>query len=847
MPCGGKNKLRFFIPIFFLSGLAGLAYQVLWAKTFAAAIGHEYPAMLAVVSAFMCGMAIGNMLLARTKKIPPACYGWLEVLIGGWAVLVTLLTPLIESFVIQLLGVSPSSIQHWTIVFVIMLLTLLPATAAMGATLPAAERFLAATGAHSTVALLYGTNTAGAMVGALAAAFWIMPSFGLRNGGFVLAAINIVCGIAALLLARTVSAPSPGNRSSASGSYAGLNLQLFFTGLIGIGFEVAIVRGLTQILENTVYTFAVVLAVFLFGNALGAALYYRTPLNGPFQRPVNLFAALSISSLAAAIALRWTPSIYPSLRLAFGDSLFAVAAAETLVAAMLLLLPCICMGAVWSRLAQSSLDFRENIASAVAINLLGAALAPILWGLVIIPIAGLKGALAIVPIAYAAFAGRRRTARVALALSVCAVPLVTSNRQLIDTAGNRIVSFREGVIGSVAVLEGRNGSRVLKFNNRFQMGGTAARIAEQRQTDIPLLLHPNPQRALFIGLGTGISFAAAAYHPNLIADGVELVPGIVEAMPLFNDASLQSTNLHVHVADGRRFVRATTNLYDVIISDLFHPAQDGAGFLYTREHFQAIRNRLTGSGLFCQWLPLYQMDLSTIDLITRTFETVFPNSQRYLLRFNIDTPVIGLIGWQSGGWRSELFETRMRAHPQLHEHLRSVGLTDSLRLFGCYLDQSLSRPTGELNTDANPAVIFRAPAVTFQRKDNPGERLVTLLERAESATFRFPWDGGTFHTHDLREAALSEELPKFIRARNVYLKALLDESRGKRDAALAAFIESARISPHFTAGYAQALAFATALAESNPDSARKILRALIEAQPDRPVAGELLERLEKRK
>src|SRR5262249_43189186 len=163
--------------------------------------------------------------------------------------------------------------------------------------------------------------------------------------------------------------------------------------------------------------------------------------------------------------------------------------------------------------------------------------------------------------------------------------------------------FREGAMASVAVLESTNHSRVLKVNNRFQMGGTAARIAEQRHADIPLLLHPDPKRALFIGLGTGITFATAAKYPNLIADGVELLPGVAEAMPLFQDdpRAFENPALHVHVADGRRFVLITTNRYDVIVGDLFHPAQDGAAFLYTREHFTAVRERLAPRGLFCQW------------------------------------------------------------------------------------------------------------------------------------------------------------------------------------------------------------------------------------------------------
>src|SRR5439155_19842133 len=170
------------------------------------------------------------------------------------------------------------------------------------------------------------------------------------------------------------------------------------------------------------------------------------------------------------------------------------------------------------------------------------------------------------------------------------------------TPGGRIAEYREGVMASVAVIEDAGGDRVLRVNNRFQMGGTAAAAAEYRHAHIPLLLHRAPKRALFLGLGTGITFGAAALHPDLQSDGVELVPEVVELMPLFapsNFAPYRQPQLKLSVADARRHVRATGVHYDVIVADLFHPARDGAGSLYTLEHFRAVRERLAPGGLFC--------------------------------------------------------------------------------------------------------------------------------------------------------------------------------------------------------------------------------------------------------
>ena len=95
-------------------------------------------------------------------------------------------------------------------------------------------------------------------------------------------------------------------------------------------------------------------------------------------------------------------------------------------------------------------------------------------------------------------------------------------------------------------------------------------------------------------------------------------------------------------ADARRFVRATGERYDVIVADNFHPARSGSGALYTVEHFAAVRARLADGGLFCQWLPLHQLDLETLRSIVRQFLAVYPRGTALLATYSLDTPVLGL-------------------------------------------------------------------------------------------------------------------------------------------------------------------------------------------------------------
>ncbi|HEY0551277.1 MAG TPA: MnmC family methyltransferase, partial [Verrucomicrobiae bacterium] len=409
--------------------------------------------------------------------------------------------------------------------------------------------------------------------------------------------------------------------------------------------------------------------------------------------------------------------------------------------------------------------------------------------------------------------------------------------------GGEVVDFREGIMASVAVIaEGSN--RTLRVDNSFQMGGTASAEAEYRQAHIPLLLHPAPRRALFLGVGTGISFGAASLYPQLKADGVELVPEVVEVMRAFeskNFSPRQQTNLKLHVADARRFVRNSVERYDVIVGDLFHPYRDGAGALYTREHFAAVRECLATNGLFCQWLPLHQFDGPTLRVVIRTFLEEFPKADAWLLRFNVNAPVLGLIGWNGEcRFSTNWIESRL-ADARLATEIKRLALADSVRVFGHLAagseDLRHFAEGASLSTDDNPRVTFMAPRLTYERAAKSYASLFALLDATKQSK------SALYLSESIGEPEFARRVSNYVTARNVYLRGLALDAEEHRDDAIAAYVESARLSPEFTSGYAQCLTIASVIASSNPARAKKILERLVEAQPERPVAKEMLERL----
>jgi spermidine synthase len=253
------------------------------------------------------------------------------------------------------------------------------------------------------------------------------------------------------------------------------------------------------------------------------------------------------------------------------------------------------------------------------------------------------------------------------------------------------------------------------------MGGTgqdALRI-QTRLTHLPMLLQSRPRAALYLGVASGVTVGAAAHHPGVHADAAELVPEVLNLLHYFepyNNAPQRDPRMRLFAADARRFVRTSPRLYDVIVGDLFHPAREGVGLLYTREHFEAIRTRLAPGGLFCQWLPLYQLDHQALLVIMRTFLEVFPRASAWQADENEAYPVLGLIGTANGEvdpeGSAERAATRW-SEPSLAQALAAAGLRgrdDISRAFVARAEAiALYTADAPNNTDDRPVVVFTAP------------------------------------------------------------------------------------------------------------------------------------------
>jgi spermidine synthase len=868
------------LPLFFLSGAAGLGYQMIWMRMFAAGLGHEVPAMIAVAGAFLGGMAAGAWALDRrilNSRASARWYGGLELSIGGWGIVTAIVIPLVNQLALTLTGPMPSPLWQWAVVFALPFIALLPATAAMGATLPAMDRLLAPLSRDErSIGLLYAANTFGAVTGTLGSVFVLMPALGFRSSLLCLAVVNIACGLIALVMPREVdqlrevrpsrratggkataresssNSVEPGARRPAEQSnvvatipFWRLGLTLFVTGFLGIGFEIVGVRVLLQVLENTIYTYAAALGVFLVGTAAGAAGYQRFGRRPPFAATLTfLLCGVAAACFLGTWLLTASPAFYDACRSALGDSVGAVLASEMAVASMVFGLPTVFMGATFSHLVQGSRDHFRSVGRAGALNTLGCALAAGVFGVILLPSLGTKWSFVLIILGYLALFPRLKGWWwTGVLFTIAALFGMPPTLVLVELPpGAKLRDYREGAMASVAVVETPDGHRSLRVNNRLQMGGTAAATAERRQAHLPLLLHPNPGSALFLGPGTGITLGAAEAYPGLKCVGVELIPEVRDVMPAFepeNGGPFPKPGMRLIVADARRFVRTTSNRYDVIVADLFHPGHDGAGFLYTREHFEAVRSRLKPGGLFCQWLPLHQLDEAGLASIVRTFLDTFSQTHAFLLHFNVDIPVLALIGTPDPlHLAPDRFEERTK-NPELRAALREAGLERVLNLLGCLAagPESLRQFAGEasVGTDDHPVILFRAPRFTSRRETQPHQLLLTFLERCRADPEKFvngvPGGG---------DEGVANNLRAFIAARDTYLRGLVEEGAGRLPAAIDAYLQSARESLYFTPAYARCVTIIQVMAQADREGARRLFQRLEEAQPGQPLGRKIL-------
>lgn len=741
--------------LYFTSGAAALIYEVSWARQIGELLGHSAPTAGVVLAAYFIGLALGygggGWCAARIE--PLRGYALAEASAAVWALVVPLvLSAARRPAVIAWLG---SNLDPAIAVLqaALCLLLLLPATIPLGATLPFMAEFLDRlhTGNRGVRTILaYSINTLGAVCGVVLATGVLLVNVGVSATSWVGAALSAVCALVAFGMSRKahpqrdleghlatsiagpagptiVTSSTPSDHAPATTS-ARLAWTAAVSGFVVLGLEVLYLRLFSLVLHNSSYSFAAVLVVFLTGLSAGAALVTYLGLRWSSRGIVTTSLGLGAVGVVASVYLfgSWTRFGYWEA----GHDLQSYLGSVVGLAAAVMLPPVVLLGmtlpALWNEAHTGGLTLAARVGRLSTVNTLAAAAGSLAVSFWLLPQVGLWNAFALLAgIAAVTALIRLLVSRRSLCTLLAAAFLTSAIGSLIvappdvstarDEESAETLQRWETAYGWIDVVRNsQSGALDIRQNLHYRYGSTGDdAIREQRQAHLPLLLHPQPREALFLGLGTGVTAAGATRHADLERiTVVELIPEVVAAARWLGAGNLRVTEdprVRLVVDDARHYLAATDESYDVVVGDLFVPWESETGYLYTQEHFERIASRLKPGGVCCQWLALYQVGPAEFRLIADTFASVFPETTLWWGYLSSRRPIVALVGSNAPLQWDAADITRRCERLQAGSEGRDDHLSSADRLLESLIGRWETNPQAPRNTVERPRVEFTAP------------------------------------------------------------------------------------------------------------------------------------------
>ncbi|MBX3209570.1 MAG: fused MFS/spermidine synthase [Labilithrix sp.] len=674
--------------LLFFSGACALVYQVAWFRELRLIFGASTAASAAVLTVFMGGLGAGGAILGKradSAKNPLALYANLELFVALMAGVSPLLVWIAQAIYLGVGGSSTLGSTGATLVrLVLSVLVLGPATVAMGGTLPAAAKAVERSSAgRQRVAVLYGVNTMGAVLGTVTANFLFIEIFGTRLTLWLACLVNVLVA----LLGRSLARGAPEERSKAATSDEPIDndeptasqaaprwfppLAAAVAGLSFMLMELVWYRMLAPLLGGSSYTFGLILAVALVGIGIGGGIYSLT------KRPatLSLFAiTCTLEALAIGIpyALGDRLAIFaqllrPLAQVSFSGSIIS----WTLISSIVVLPTAIVSGyqfpAIIGLYGRGAKGVGRDVGRAYLANTLGSMVGSIGGGFGLLPLLSAPRcwqAVALLLVGTAALAValdlRARTLSLrpfaaacmsgALALFVTVAPDGpghawrhsgigagrSDNDRVVgpETAERFVKRWRaaiqwdeDGLESTVAL--GKENGFVFIVNGKADGHAIGDGRTQIMSGLLAALLHENPTSALVVGLGTGSTAGWLGAVPSIeVVDVVELEPSILRVARdcvAVNKAALDNPKVHVQLGDAREALRTTSKRYDIIFSEPSNPYRAGISSLFTVEYYRSAAERLNPNGLFVQWLQTYEVDAFALATAAITLREVFPN------------------------------------------------------------------------------------------------------------------------------------------------------------------------------------------------------------------------------
>ncbi len=723
-----QSPLRPYLPVLLLlfvgSGCAALIYEIVWFQLLELAIGSSAVSLGALLGTFMGGMCLGSILLPRkisAKQHPLRVYAWIELGIGALGLIVLFLIPWADRLYAAVAGLGMTGVFPRAIVAA---LCLLPPTLLMGASLPAMARWIETTPQGvSWLGFFYGGNIAGAVFGCLLAGFYLLRVHDMAVATYVAVAIDVAVGLLGLAIAKyapyTPSEAPATPVKRAAGAW-GVFAVIALSGMTALGGEVVWTRLLAMMMGASVYTFSIILAVFLVGLGLGSSAGSMIARSSPRPR-----VALGWAQMLAAGGIAWTAytittglpnwPIDPLL----STSIWFNFQIDLMRAFWTVLPPALFWGASFplamAAIAAPGQDPANVAGETYAANTVGAIFGALLFSIVFVPWIGTQGAqrllmalaafsamLALLPVLE--FSARKATAVVLLILSLGGITylmrglgtvpwiaLAYGRRAATTTDAGQPLYIGEGRNSSIVISQLPGGQIYFHVSGKVEASTETFDMRLQRMLGhISALANKDPKSVLIVGFGAGVTAGSFTTYPGItkivICELEKLIPpAATQFFGAENYNVLNDPRTEIHYDDARHYVLTTSERFDIITSDPIHPWVKGAATLYSKEYFEECKRHLNPGGVVTQWVPLYESDLDTVKSEIATFFEVFPNGTVYANNIDGQGYDVVMLGQKDPAPIDlDQVQKRLEENPRAAESLAYVGIGSAMDLFANY-------------------------------------------------------------------------------------------------------------------------------------------------------------------
>lgn len=677
------------IACFFLSGCAALIYEVIWVRIMTLFLGNSQWAVSTVIAAFMTGLAAGSFFGGKIsdhfqKKYLLKIFILLEL---GIAVSAVLSKPIINIVQNVTLACGILTLPFWLqsiLWFVLGFGILVIPTALMGATLPVLARWFIDSYEETGNMLgkLYAVNTLGAVLGVSITGFYLIQYWGMTKTLLFAGGMNGFCAVIIFLLLRQDTKPVqevPRGISHASASTPFLTFTiLFLAGFAAMVCQIVWNRLMVLVLGSSTYAFSTILITFLLGISLGsAACAHILKKHRPSWSGVGFVGGILFAVIIGSMALiNRLPFLLVQLYPLVFQGFIPIHCIHLFLCVIVMLIPTLCMGVLFPLIVSSAIKGNNSVGLRIGtytmVSIMGNVFGALAAGFLFIPFIGTEYALVIAITLYAivsviawfqsGYIHRKKVVLFVVLIFLfgitlrprLSVPILSSGAFLYAPQLKHLTSFAEfkeflnrneilyhkdGFSSTVTVLHSPWNERFLRINGKTDASWGTDMKTQLLLAYLPrLIFQGQPEHALIIGLGAGVTAGACAVDKNIkTIDCIELEPAVSKAAMFFtrvNKWVMKDQRFNLIFTDARHYLNGTGKKYDLIISEPSNPWMAGIATLYTQEAFNLVKERLSAPGIFCQWIHSYSMSEKDFKMILKTFVSVFPHSMLFTPREN---------------------------------------------------------------------------------------------------------------------------------------------------------------------------------------------------------------------